>query len=209
MPFDKKQLQERMSYLWKTDMPLCLMINEAMGEIERLAVARPTGSGAGLLKYQRKPGNEVQAIQLMPGAMLTYKSWGGLQSAIGGDWLVRRKDGETYTVEQKSFAATYSNVIAGEQLSVGWYDKHAPVWATVAPAGGEMETKEGKSAYAAGDYLCYNSADRTDGWPMPPAKFESLYELIVEHPPTTGAPEAGRCAPCVSDYDRWHANKNS
>lgn len=149
-------------------MPLCLLINGAIGRIEELEGKQSTM----LQKYKRKPGNEVQAIQLMENAVLSYDAWGGRQQAVGGDWLVRRKDGETYTVEQSSFAATYAETLPRS----GWYDKHAPVWAAVAPSSGDIETKKGKSAYAAGDYLCYNSADR-DGWCMPPAKFEALYEL--------------------------------
>lgn len=164
-----EKLRKQFNYLYETNLPLCQSIEELISAYQ-VAVAPSSG---GLQKYKRKPGNEVQAIQLMESAVLNYSAWGGDQQALGGDWLVRRKDGETYTVEQKSFAATYAETVPRS----GWYDKHAPVWAEVATTADLMPTKEGSSSYAPGFYLCYNSADHTDGWCMPTAKFEALYEL--------------------------------
>ncbi len=54
--------------------------------------------------------------------------------------------------------------------------KTAPVWAEVAAAAGKVTTKEGVSAYEAGDYLVFNEPDGTDAYSVGAAKFEATYE---------------------------------
>lgn len=172
-PF-KALLQERMAYLWRTDMPLCVLINSAIAEAEQASVARPAGSEA-LLKYKRRPGNEVQAIQLPQLAhSMIYIAWGAEQSANTGDWLIRSTAGEVWTVEKKSFEHTYCPVINRP----GWFDKFAPVWAKRATEAGVVKTKEGESAYAAGDYICYSGGNTTDVWPLAQSAFEMRYEPV-------------------------------
>lgn len=116
---------------------------------------------------------EFQAIQLdLSHAKLTYEKWGGEQSARQGDWLVL-KDGETYTIEYESFAATCSPVEG--PLSEGMFFKSAPVWMYVAEMDGVIATKEGTTAYAKGDAVVFNGEGLTDGYAMSLEKFNSLY----------------------------------
>jgi hypothetical protein len=62
-------------------------------------------------------------------------------------------------------------------VSAGVYEKIAPVWAEVASCSGTIPTKEGSTAYEAGDYLVFNDADRKDGYAMKPSTFRDLYEI--------------------------------
>jgi hypothetical protein len=58
----------------------------------------------------------------------------------------------------------------------GVYVKLGHVFAERADTAGAIPTKEGSTAYEAGDMLVFNDAARTDGYAMSPQKFESLYE---------------------------------
>lgn len=102
-------------------------------------------------------------------AVIYYSKWGGTQTAKQGDWLLNNQ-GECYTVDQESFAATY------EEVTPGQYCKTGSVWATIATADGVINTKEGQSTYEAGDYIVFNSEDLTDGYCMSSEKFLSMYE---------------------------------
>jgi hypothetical protein len=61
-------------------------------------------------------------------------------------------------------------------VSPGLYEKIAPIWAEVAAEPGTIQTKEGSTEYAAGDYLVFNASDRTDGYAMKAETFLQLYE---------------------------------
>lgn len=99
----------------------------------------------------------------------TYQKWGGTQRSKRGDWLVNNQ-GDVYTIDGETFARTY------RQVSAGVYEKDAPVWAEQAPESGTIPTKEGSTAYKAGDYLVFNDPDGHDGYAMSRETFHSLYE---------------------------------
>jgi hypothetical protein len=121
-------------------------------------------------KYKKKPTSFITAVQLdLDTEGFTYNKWGGKQVCKRGDWLVNNNGG-TYTIAEESFAQTY------EFVSPGVYVKSAPVWAEVAEKAGKLKTKEGETAYEAGDYLVSNNEDGTDAYAMSPASFKSMYE---------------------------------
>ena len=122
------------------------------------------------LKYRKKVVVNVIAVQLsLDTEGFVYYKWGGEQRCKRGDWIVNNQ-GETYTVDQQSFAATY------RQQSPGLYVKTTPVWALLATQAGSVKTKEGESHYQAGDYIVCNNEDGSDAYYMSATKFESLYE---------------------------------
>ncbi len=98
-----------------------------------------------------------------------YDKWGAEQRCKKGDWLVNNA-GDTYTIDADVFARTY------RQLTPGVYVKTTPIWAEVASEAGAIDTKEGKSHYAAGDYIVWNTSDGTDGYCISRAKFDTMYE---------------------------------
>lgn len=101
---------------------------------------------------------------------LSYQKWGGEQYAKQGDWLVH-KDGDTYTIDAATFAATYAAV----PDRPGQYVKTECVWAKRAKHIGVIYTKEGSTSYMAGDWLVYNNQDQTDGYAMPDEEFQKRY----------------------------------
>jgi hypothetical protein len=121
-------------------------------------------------KYKKKPTSFITAVQLdLDTEGFTYNKWGGKQVCKRDDWIVNN-NGDTYTIAKESFAQTY------EFVSHGVYFKSAPVWAEVAEKAGNIKTKEGETAYKAGDYLVYNNEDGTDGYAMSPANFKAMYK---------------------------------
>ena len=121
-------------------------------------------------RYRRRPDRPVTAVRLdLDTEGLRYRKWGAEQRAKPGDWLVNN-DGDTYTVDAESFARSY------RQVAPGQYVKTSPVWAEVAREAGSIRTREGESHYQAGDYLVFNDPDGEDGYCMPAARFEALYE---------------------------------
>lgn len=125
-------------------------------------------------KYRKKPSSFITAVQLdLDTDGFVYHKWGGKQVCKRGDWLVDN-DGDKYTISQETFAKTYQFV------SPGVYFKPEPVWAEVAERSGKIETKEGETAYQAGDYLVHNNEDGSDAYAMRPEKFESMYELAED-----------------------------
>lgn len=121
-----------------------------------------------LTKYLRK-GNQIPAVQLNLNLIsFAYEKWGSLQSAKVGDWIVSN-EGEVYTVDGDTFAATY------ELISPGLYKKTGSVYAKVASRSGSIDTKEGVSHFETGDILVFNNADGTDGYCMGAEKFHSMY----------------------------------
>jgi hypothetical protein len=123
-------------------------------------------------KYQKKANHPVIAVRLnldTPG--LTYRKWGATQRAKRGDWLVE-SDGDTYTIDARTFARTY------KRLRPGTYIKMTPVWAEKATQPGQIRTKEGASQYQPGDYLVYNNRNGRDGYCMPARKFNAMYKRM-------------------------------
>ncbi len=124
-----------------------------------------------LRRYRQRPQFSVTAVPLqLDTDGLTYHKWGGRQQAKSGDWLVCN-EGDVYTVDAASFAATYT------RLSPGVYIKSAPVWARQAGQDGKVRTKEGYTEYQAGDYLVANDAIGEDAYAVPRERFERHYQL--------------------------------
>jgi hypothetical protein len=125
-------------------------------------------------KHKSKSSSFITAVQLdLDTKGIAYNKWGSRQVCKRGDWLVDN-NGDKYTVEEESFARTYSFV------SPGVYTKSTPVWAEVADKPGKIRTKEGETAYRAGDYLVSNNQDGTDAYAISAEKFQALYDIDEE-----------------------------
>ncbi len=121
-------------------------------------------------RFRRRPDQAVAAVRLqLDTEGLRYRKWGHEQFAKPGDWLVDNA-GDVYTVDADTFARTYRAV------GTGAYVKSTPVWARQAAAAGSVATKEGATAYAAGDWLVSNLEDGSDAYAVSAGKFERLYE---------------------------------
>ena len=121
-------------------------------------------------EYRRRKRTLITAVRLdLDTDGFAYRKWGGEQRCKRGDWLVNNQ-GDVYTVDAETFERTYAIV------SPGVYEKNAPVWAEEAAQPGTIKTKEGSTAYSAGDYLVYNDPERKDGYAMKAATFRDLYE---------------------------------
>lgn len=121
-------------------------------------------------RYRRRTDRFVTAVQLnLQFNTFAYHKWGAEQHAKRGDWLVDN-DGDVYTIDRDSFAKTY------RCLRPGVYLKITPIWAEPASHAGVVQTKEGQSHYAAGDYLVSNLADGSDAYCITAEKFATLYE---------------------------------
>ena len=122
--------------------------------------------------YRKRAGTAVTAVRLdLDTDGLLYRKWGAQQRGKPGDWLVDN-DGDVYTVDATSFAATY------ERTSPGRYHKRVPVWAERAERAGEVRTREGVTRHVAGDYLVANDVDGKDAYAMSAERFHRLYEPI-------------------------------
>lgn len=122
------------------------------------------------MKYTKRQDQVITAVQVnLDMNSFMYEKWGGPQVCKQGDWIVNN-NGEVYTVDKDSFAASYT------QISIGVYIKTGSVWAEVATENGTVATKEGLSEYNKGDYLVCNNEDGTDCYCVSKAKFESMYE---------------------------------
>lgn len=120
--------------------------------------------------YVKRDGQSVVAVQLdLDTQGFTYEKWGSTQTCKRGDWIVHN-NGDTYTVDQDSFARTY------RATGPGTYVKVAPIWAEVATVAGDVRTKEGSTHYEAGDYLVYNEPEGGDPYAVAKDKFEEMYE---------------------------------
>jgi hypothetical protein len=121
-------------------------------------------------EYRRKKRTLVTAVRLdLETEGFAYRKWGGTQHCKRGDWLVNNQ-GDVYTVDDDTFNRTYRRV------SPGSYEKDASVWAEQTRESGTIQTKEGSTAYTAGDYLVFNDPDGKDGYAMTSKTFHSLYE---------------------------------
>jgi hypothetical protein len=124
-------------------------------------------------RYRRRPGQAVAAVQInLETEGLRYRKWGHDQWAKAGDWLVDNA-GDVYTVDAATFASTY------REVGRGAYVKCAPVWAERAGVAGSVATTEGRTGYAAGDWLVSNREDGKDAYAVSAEKFEAMYELDV------------------------------
>ena len=122
------------------------------------------------LKYVKRADQTVRAVRLdLETAGFTYRKWNDTQRCKAGDWVVDN-DGDVYTVDAETFARTYRHVRDGA------YVKTTPIWAEQAAAAGDVATKEGRTHYAAGDYLVFNDEDGGDPYAVSQATFEQMYE---------------------------------
>ncbi|MGM9514772.1 hypothetical protein ACS5PK_11010 [Roseateles sp. DB2] len=120
--------------------------------------------------WRRRPGQAVVAVQLrLVTEGFRYQKWGGEQQCKANDWVVDN-GGEVYTVDADSFARTYT------ALGQGRYEKTGKVWAEQALGSGRVDTKEGRTAYKAGDWLVSNEADGSDAYAVDAETFEKQYE---------------------------------
>ena len=123
-----------------------------------------------LREFRRKEETLITAVRLdLETDGFSYQKWGGTQRCKRVDWLVNN-GADTYTIDADTFARTYRVV------SSGVYRKVARIWAERAETAGVLPTKEGSTAYAAGDMLVFNDAQRADGYAMSAETFDTLYE---------------------------------
>ena len=126
-----------------------------------------------LKSYVRREKTLITAVRLnLSTAGFAYEKWGHAQHCKPGDWIVDN-NGDIYTIDAASFATTY------REVSPGRYEKSVPIWARQADSAGSIATKEGATAYQAGDYLVYNNPDQTDGYAVAAAKFATLYQEVA------------------------------
>jgi hypothetical protein len=127
--------------------------------------------------YNRKKTPPVTAIQLkfdVPEGithLFKYQKWGDTQQCKPNDWLVRTSVGEVYTIDEESFAKTYTTV-SGDS-----YEKSVGVYAYQSTVDGSIPTKEGVTHYKAGDWVTFNDKELTDGYAISDEKFRKLYEV--------------------------------
>ncbi|MEW8293538.1 MAG: hypothetical protein AB2712_09460 [Candidatus Thiodiazotropha sp.] len=121
-------------------------------------------------RYKKRAGAAISAVRLdLDTDGFSYRKWGGVQRCKQGDWLVDN-GGDIYTVDADTFADTYA------EISPGRYIKTAEVWANIAESDGVIQTLEGETHYAAGDYIVYNDEAGADGYAVGREEFESMYE---------------------------------
>ena len=128
---------------------------------------------SGLKKYRKKATSLITAAQLnLETTGFSYQKWGAQQRCKAGDWLVEN-GGDCYTIDADTFDRTY------ERVSPGVYRKTSEVWAKVAQSAGSVTTREGSTAYLAGDYLVSNEADGSDNYAVDKTTFEAAYEVVA------------------------------
>ena len=98
---------------------------------------------------------------------------GATQYCKPGDWLVDNQ-GDCYTTDKDSFAATYTGV------SPGVYQKCRTVWARPALETGSIRTKEGSTNYSTGGYLVSNNIKDSDPYAVSKTFFEHSYDQVPE-----------------------------
>ncbi len=121
-------------------------------------------------RYKKKSEATVIAVRLdLDTEGFTYRKWGSIQSCKAGDWLVNNQ-GETYTIDADSFAATY------REVRPGVFSKQGEVLVEIAEHDGVIHTKEGETHYKRGDYLVFNQGQLDDGYAVSKEVFEAQYE---------------------------------
>lgn len=124
-----------------------------------------------LKRYVRRGNTHITAVRLnLVTDGFHYEKWGHTQHCKAGDWVVDN-DGDTYSIDAETFAATY------REATPGRYEK-CPIWAAQAETAGTVPTKEGATDYQAGDFIVYNNPDQTDGYAISAAKFATLYQAV-------------------------------
>lgn len=122
--------------------------------------------------YRKRPKYHVTAVQLdLEFDGFSYDKWDHEQTCKARDWLVNN-NGDVYTVDKEFFRDNYQIV------SPGVYEKIGEVWAEIAHERGSIDTKEGSTAYEAGDYLVFDRKENGDGYAVKKNKFERMYEEI-------------------------------
>jgi hypothetical protein len=122
-------------------------------------------------RYRRRADAPIVAVQIrLDTEGLRYRKWGHDQVAKPGDWIVDN-GGDVYTVDARSFADTY------REVGRGTYVKCTPVWAEQAVAPGSVATREGRTDYAAGDWIVSNREDGGDAYAVTATTFAKLYEI--------------------------------
>ena len=97
--------------------------------------------------YRRRPKFHVTAVQLdLQCDDFKYRKWDEEQTCKAGDWLVDN-NGDIYTIDKEYFRENY------QRISPGVFEKVGEVWAEIASESGSIKTREGSTAYNAGDYL--------------------------------------------------------
>jgi hypothetical protein len=123
-------------------------------------------------KYVKRSSEFVIAVQIdLDIDGFTYRKWGDTQRCKHGDWLVNN-NGDTYTIDQETFASTYRST------GPGTYVKTTPVWAEVATTAGAVRTREGATHYEPGDYLVSNQPSGDDAYAIEKDAFERMYEEV-------------------------------
>jgi hypothetical protein len=121
-------------------------------------------------RFVKRADQPVVAVPLaLETGGFTYEKWGSTQRCKPGDWIVQN-GGEVYTVDREVFARTY------RQVGPGTYVKTTPIWAEQAETPGAVETKEGITHYAAGDYLVFNEEHGGDPYAIAADRFDLMYE---------------------------------
>ena len=131
----------------------------------------------GRRRYIKRPDRFVTAVRLLLDTEgFVYRKWGSEQRAKAGDWIVDN-DGDIYTVDGDVFERTYQAVSGG---GPGAYAKVTSIWAERARQTGTVNTKEGTTAYEAGDYIVANDRDGSDAYAISAGKFEEMYVLAAD-----------------------------
>ncbi len=151
------------------------------------------------IRYRKRPQYHVTAVQLdLDFEALSYNKWGSQQTARPGDWLINN-NGDIYTVEKEYFRNHY------EKISPGVYEKTGEIWAEPASEAGEIHTKEGKTAYRAGDYLVFDRETGGEGYAITKQTFEKMYEAVFTPLELNAQQQAyidKRILPQIEYYDR-------
>jgi hypothetical protein len=147
--------------------------------------------------YRKRPAYHVTAVQLdLECDGFSYHKWGGKQTCKARDWLVNN-NGDVYTIDKEYFRDHYQGI------SPGVFEKIGEVWAEVAPESGSITTKEGSTAYDAGDYLVFDRKEGGDGYAIRKHVFERMYERVDEKLDLTGEQLSylnNRIDPKIADY---------
>jgi hypothetical protein len=149
--------------------------------------------------YRKRPKYHVTAVQLdLECDGFSYQKWDDKQTCKPGDWLVNNND-DIYTVDKEYFRDYY------RRISPGVFEKIGEIWAEVAPESGSIPTKEGSTAYDAGDYLVFDRQEGGEGYAIKKHIFERMYEQIDEKLDLTVEQKDylnNRINPKIKDYDK-------
>lgn len=147
--------------------------------------------------YRKRPNFHVTAVQLdLECDGFSYQKWDGKQTCKSGDWLVNN-NGDVYTVDKEYFRDYY------QRISPGVFEKIGEIWAEVALENRSIKTKEGSTAYNAGDYVVFDRREGGEGYAIKKHIFERMYEQIDEKLELTTEQKSylnDRIYPKIKDY---------